>query len=273
LVFIAKDSELMKVFKSYQLNVEKLDGQLQRYAKSEGLIIKKPVENLIDYKILLRPFKKVTFDVESSVTNLRSETLSFIDEKLSSFVGNENHRMLLWRPKYAKAEVIEDDHIDNTTNNSGSDAVLQEVVDQMIDHRWACQALDEEYRPKLKRLQADPLSALGIIIPKRSSSLRQEQDLVDQRKESHAYILASSLITNSSPRDIITKSILGERVFVETILVRYKTGSNQERLLIFETPNAGSLDDAYKAGKALTRLSELYVECRNGVTSVSNSEP
>lgn len=263
----------MKVLKANWLNMSKLDIYLRKHAKSEGFLNKKPLETLLSFKAILRPFRRITIDIESPEMNGVKQAQTLIDEDLAIYVDNQDHRMLLWRPRYASIEPVELDAIKDMTVLNGSDTKLQQVVDDMLDIRWACQNLDEEYQPRLKRLQADPLSALSMFIPRRSSSLKREQILIDERKEPHAYILASSLITNSSPRDIIMSSSLRERVFVETIVVYYNTAEEHQRLLILETPNAESIGDAIKSGKALTRLCELYADCRESVGGALNSQP
>ena len=263
----------MKVLKAGRLDMDTLGNRLNRYAKSGGFLSKKPIETLIDYRVVYRPFRRVTIETESSAANEHRQVQTLIDEEMAPLVADQDHRMLLWRPRYSDIDTVEHDDTEDTKGFIASDAELQQVVDDMLARRCACQALDEEYRPKLKRLQADPLSALSIVLPRRVGSLKREQTLIDERKESHAYILASSLITNSSPQDILVSSTLGERVFVETLIACYETAETLKRLLVFETPNASSFDESMKAGKALTRLCDICNECRERVAGVLSPEP
>ena len=75
-------------------------------------------------------------------------------------------------------------------------------------------------------------------------------------------MLASSLVTNSDPKDIMVEAEIGERVFVQTIVAQYRDLlKNENRFLFLETPGSESLQDSRKSGKALARISELYPEC------------
>ncbi|MCK4566223.1 MAG: hypothetical protein KAU48_02830, partial [Candidatus Thorarchaeota archaeon] len=79
-----------------------------------------------------------------------------------------------------------------------------------------------------------------------------------------------SLVTNCSPRDIITSVDISERVFVETIIAIYRAIDGTSRLLLLESPGTNSLNGAVKAGMALTRLCKLYGNCRELVSKMSN---
>jgi len=144
---------------------------------------------------------------------------------------------------------------------------VQSVVDEMMERRWKSQEHDDEMNPKLKRLQADPLSAISFLIPRTPGGLRREKAMIEERKEPHAYILATSLVTNCSPRDIVTSVDVGEAILVETIIATYRSTEGLSRTLVLETPGTNSMNDAIKAGKALTRLCELYGECRDVVSN------
>lgn len=261
----------MKVLRSKRLTIEDIEVNLKRNAKFKGVLKKKAVDCFIDYKVILRPFRQIIIHLQSINSDECKKAHTLIDEELSPFVKDENHRMLLWRPAYVGLETVEYKGDANMIKYDMSDFETQKVVDDMIEKRSECQHLDEEYQPKLRRLQADPLFAFSMIIPRRSISLKQEQELVDERKESHAYILASSIVANCKPGDIMTSSTLTERFLVETIVAYYETPEKLQRVLILETPNADSFETATKHGNALMRLCSLYSKCSERVTSIDIS--
>jgi len=181
-------------------------------------------------------------------------------------IHDKDHRILLWRPKYSNISTITDNTIELEKKNDPNKDSVQSVIDDMMEERWTSQELDDELKPKLKRLQADPLSTISIILPRSPGGLRKEQFIIDKRKASHAYILATSLVTNCSPKDIITSADIGERVLVETIIAIFRANDGTSRLLALESPGTNSHTEAVKSGMALTRLCKLYGNCRELVS-------
>ncbi len=263
------ESEL-EILKADWLNKVDLEQILQKKAKTKGLVAKKPIETLESYKVVYRPFRRVTLNITGVRVNDTSQTVSLIDEELAPLIQDSNHRILLWRPNYSDLRTIADDAIELEKKIDFNEDSLQRIIDDMMEERWTSQELDEEMRPKLRRLQADPLTTISIILPRFPGGLRKEQVLIDERKASHAYILATSLVTNCTPRDIITSADIGERVLVETIIAIYRAIDGTSRLLVLEVPGTNSLNGAVKAGMAITRLCKLYVNCRTLVSKSSN---
>ncbi len=247
--------------------VEKLalENALEKLVKKSGFLSKKPQEVLEDYQIIYRPFKRVTLKLIGINSDEIVTKESLIDAELAPLVVDDAHRLLLWRPKYIECETF--------TDTSKEDPVLdhvaiQSVIDEMMEQRWHAQDFDEEMRPKLRRLQADPLSTFSVILPRTPGGIRKEKELVKDRAPMHAYILATSLVTNSTSKEIITSADIGNTISIETIIATYRNDDGATRVLALETPGTNSLKEAIKSGRALTRLCELYGECREKVSKL-----
>lgn len=254
----------MAIVKADWLITANLEELLQKKTRSGGRLSKEPSDTLDSYKIIYRPFKRIFLNVTKSRIDDTYRTESLIDEDLFSLVQDSSHQMLLWRPKYKDCpRILSEDEYQSRMNASS----LQALVDDIMEKRWQAQEYDEEIAPKLKRLQMDPLGAIAFLLPRTSGGLRKERAIINDRKESHAFILATSLMTNCSPKDIITSTDLGDTILVETIIGKFTTEAGSSRLLALETPCTNSFSEALKAGRALTRLCELYGDCREIVSN------
>jgi len=254
----------LEIIKADWLEKANLEELLHKKIKDSGFLSKNSSETLESFKVVYRPFRKINlYLTKSSVDDTyRAETL--IDEDLFSLVQDSSHQMLLWRPRYKDCSRISSE--DEYSSKMDGQA-LQTLLDDVLEKRWQAQEFDEEIRPKLKRLQLDPLSTIAFLLPRTPGGLKKEQAIIDDRKESHAFIFATSLMTNCSNKDIITSADFGETVLVETIIGSYTSDDGPSRLLALETPCTKSFSDAMKAGKALTRLCDLYGECREVVSN------
>ncbi len=259
----------VEILKADWLNNVDLEQILQKKAKTKGLLTKKPIETLESYKVVYRPFRRLTLNITGLRVDDTSQTVSLIDEELASLIQDSDHRILLWRPNYSNLRTSANNTIELEKEFNSNEDSLQGVIDDMMEERWTSQELDEEMRPKLRRLQADPLTTISIILPRSPGGLRKEQLIIEERKGSHAYILATSLVTNCLPKDIITSVDVGERVLVETIIAIYRANDGTSRMLAMESPGTNSLNEAVKAGMALTRLCKLYGNCRELVSNAS----
>ncbi|MHA2178196.1 MAG: hypothetical protein ACXAAK_07580 [Candidatus Thorarchaeota archaeon] len=236
------------------------DGVINRFLESEinqeGLLSKRNLESLERVHVYGRPFRQITL-VSNSKTSY-----SLIDEDFAGMIDDSDHQFLLWRPRIAdlnEESFKVDDKIDPY---SGNEDAVNKVLNDHLQQRWEGQEQDEELRGELRTLQADPLSSIAFIVPRSPGGLRREEKLLDQRKTSHAFVLASSLVTNSSPKSVIHSTEIGARVYIETIVAEYRNLDNDEtRLLLLETSGTSSLKDAQKAGVALTRICHLYKQC------------
>jgi hypothetical protein len=249
----------VKVFEAPEISKEALtkyfDGQVQR----EGLISKRDLETFEGFSILYRPFREITWILESSIGTERKTSVSFIDEQLSSIISDSDHRFLLWRPRYANLETIELEENEVAYTEIDNTEAVENVVNDLMRERWTGQELDEELRPKLRSLQADPLTSIALIVPRSPHGLKREEAILVERSEVHSFVLASSLVTNCSPKDIMLSAVITEQVFVKTIVAKYRANSDKNlRLLFLEISGSSSLRDAKKSGLALTRICQLY---------------
>ncbi|MFW9926412.1 MAG: hypothetical protein ACFFDM_06540 [Candidatus Thorarchaeota archaeon] len=241
---------------------------LNSETRSEGLINKKSLESLENVFILYRPFRIVTINLSGTKSNAdqRKTTHSLIDEDFAGSFTDENHMFLLWRPRLANLieDIVEED--EETDLYPGNEDGVKEVLNELVDLRWRGQEEDEELRSALRSLQVDPLSSIAFVVPRSPGGLRREEEILEKRKSTHAYVVASSLVVNCSPKDIVVSAVVGERVYIETVVAEYKDlESDSTRLLLLETPGTSSLKEAKKAGGALTRLCQLYDSCVNRI--------
>ena len=253
----------MKVFETPEYSHDDMTKYLEGQVKKEGIVNKRNLETLEGIRVFYRPFRKITLILENPLNSEEKKSTSYVDEQLSSIINDSDHRFLLWRPRYANLSTLEADSSEGGDSMSDNSEAVKKLVADLILQRWNGQELDEELRPKLRNLQADPLSAIALIIPRSPHGLRREETILAERKETHAYVLASSLVANCSSKDIMVSAEIGERVSVRTILAEYQDISNDnKRLLFLETPGSGSLRDAQKSGYALTRICDLYPDCK-----------
>jgi hypothetical protein len=261
-----KDVESVKVFETPEYRQEAMAKYLEGQARTEGIVNKRKLETLSQIGVVHRPFRKITLNLESPSGSEVKRSISYIDEQFSSVISDSDHRFLLWRPRYANLRILEADSSDVKYIASENGEAVKKLVDDLILHRWNGQELDEEIQPKLRSLQVDTLSAIALIIPRSPYGVKREETILAERKEIHSFVLASSLVTNCSSKDILVSADVGERVFVRTIRAEYKNISNGiNRLLLLETPGSESLRDAQKSGLALTRICDLYPDCIDSI--------
>jgi len=260
LTLTQKDEFSLKVFEAPEYTTDELKEFFERQIRREGILKKRELEILDGIQIVERPFRRISWKLENPSGFEKKVRSSFIDEELASMINDSDHRFLLWRPRYAILQVKESEDLVDIPFIDNVDAV-QEVVDELVLMRWKGQELDDELKPRLRNIQADPLSAIALIVPRTPYGLKREAKLLEERRDIHSFVIASSLIMNCSPKEIVTGVDTGERVFVKTIVAKYCDVSNKmSRILFLETPGASSLRDAQKSGLALKRICDLYPE-------------
>jgi hypothetical protein len=258
----------VKKFKVRDYTDDVVNRFLESEIQKEGLLNKRALESFERYMVLNRPFRRITLTIDGlgSDSSLGKTSIALIDEDFAGLITDTDHMFLLWRPRLVellKEGINDDEEIDQYP---GNEKAVQEVLDELIRLRWRGQERDEDLKPKLRSLQADPLSAIAFIVPRSPGGIRREEKLLGELGDSHAYVLASSLVTNSSPRDVILSCEIGERVYVETIVAEYRNiESNATRLLLLETPGTSSLREAKKKAGALMRICQLYESCYNRI--------
>lgn len=255
---IPKDEFSLMVFDAPEYTTDELRAFFENQIRREGVLKRKNLEVLDDIQLVQRPFRKISWKLENPSGSEKKERCSFIDEELASMISDSDHRFLLWRPRYAILKIKESEGSVDIPFIDNADKV-QEVVDELVLLRWKGQELDDELKPRLRNIQADPLSAIALIVPRTPYGLKREAKLLEERRDIHSFVLASSLVMNCSPKDIVTSVDIGEQVFVKTIIAKFREFSNEiSRMLFLETPGASSLRDAQKSGLALKRICDLY---------------
>ena len=258
----------MKKVKARDYTDDVINDFLESEVQKEGLLKRRPLESFERFIVLNRPFRPITLTLDGvdSDSGLGKTASSLIDEDFAGLITDTDHMFLLWRPRLAKlfgGSVNKEEEIDQYRDNKKA---IQDVLDELIRLRWKGQERDEELRPKLRSLQADPLSAIAFIVPRSPGGIRREEKLLTELGDSHAYVLASSLVTNCSPRDIIISCEIGERVYVETVVAEYlNVENNTTRLSFLETSGTKSLREANKAAGALLRICQLYESCKRKI--------
>ena len=251
--------EKMKVFETPNFADDTVTRFFEGKIQTSGVFKRTPLERLESVRTTYRPFRKVVFKLEGTMGSEVKTATSFADEQLSSQIKDDDHRFLLWRPLYASLKFLEEPEKEVNESIIDQSKYTQEIVNTLLLHRWNSQELDDELAPKLRSLQADPLVSVAFIIPRSPYGLKHEQRILSKRAEVHSFVLASSLIANCAPKDIIVSGEVCEQVFVKTIIAEYRNVSSDNlRILILETPGSNLLREALRSGQALTRICELY---------------
>jgi hypothetical protein len=251
--------EKMKVFETPDFADDTVTKFFEGRTHTSGVFKRTPLERLESVRTTHRPFRRVLFKLEGVTGSEVKTSTSFVDEQLSSQIKDDDHRFLLWRPLYASLKLLDASEKEVSESVIDKSNYTQEVVNTLLLHRWNSQELDDEIAPKLRSLQADPLVSVAFIIPRSPYGLKHEQRILSKRAEVHSFVLASSLIANCAPKDIIVSGEVCEQVFAKTIIAEYRNVSNgNPRILILETPGSNSLREALRSGQALTRICELY---------------
>lgn len=254
----------MQIIEGMDFEGEAVESFLQSRVRHEGLIRRKPMEELTRFEILWRPFREVLFKVVNMTGEPESPSISLVDESLGRIVKETDHRMLLWRPKYSQVPLRQIEQADDVMVDKNSQTSVESVIDEIITKRKESQEFDDEIGPELRRAQADPIGTIALIVPRSPGGVRREKKMLEDRSPSHAYVLASSLVTNTSPKDIITSATLGRLAYVHTVIVEYESlDDGCMRHVALEAANASTLTEAEVSGKPLTRLCELYPVAQN----------
>ena len=248
----------MKEFAGIELEPSAVEKMLISRTSSEGLLRRRYIEQFVRYWILKRPVRQIKFRVRSLRTEqVRVET-SFLDEGLAVEIDERDHVMLLWRPKYKYVRRLTT-NMDSSTAMIAREEEIQNVVEGILSHRYEAQEYDDELGPELRKAQADPIGTIAFIVPRSPVGVRREKKMLEQRSPLHAYVLASSLITNTDPKDVIESAEIGESVLVDTAVGEYRgIDDGATRYLFMENPGAASLLEAIKFGRPLTRVGQLY---------------
>ncbi|MFW9769598.1 MAG: hypothetical protein ACFFF9_14570 [Candidatus Thorarchaeota archaeon] len=257
---------MLKKLKTPPYTGEEIITFLESEIHREGVFSKKDVEFLERVMTIQRPFRMVRLKLSGygSDSGVEDESASAIDEDLAGSIPDTDHQFLLWRPRLTALLNQHIEEFDEVDPYPGNEKSVKRVLDQMLSLRLQAQEDDEELRPMIRSLQSDPLTSIAFVVPRSPGGIRREEKILAERKEGHSYILASSLVTNSKPAQIIHSAEVGERIYVETVVAEYRhLGDNSTRLMFLETAGSSSLGEAKKAAGALTRICQLYSDCKS----------
>ncbi len=257
-----------------QFNNEVVTRFLSKNIRHQGFIRRQPLESLTVHPLVWRPFLRVRWQCRTSKPPYVRTQHSLLDEQTAPIVSDFNERLLLWRPRIATLEPVT---MSGKPEHSIKETIiekdkLQAVIDDLIQQRTAAQQVMEYINPKMRRLQADPMSALGSVLPRKLIRGRSEQELIEEYQKTQSIVLATSIVTNCAQEDSIEQGVLEERVAIGTMMAEYRDLETKAlRLIFLETANVKSLSEALFAGRALTRLCWLNGKCQKMLQTVFDS--
>ncbi len=244
----------MRVLSSREFDSESVQEFFESKSKKRGLFKREPLENVIHFPLIWRPFRYVHWLDEEG----EGVGISLIDEELSSSVVlNEDEQILLWRPRYANLET----HECKKSKPADSDVTVdddsvQKIVDALVKRRNDAQDALEELTPEGRG--ADPQTALALVIPRTPSRQRKREKIADEIRYHHGILAGTSLVSDVAQEAKVQRGEIRDRVYVGTYLAEFRTHKTDDiRLGAMETPGASSLRSAWSLGRALTRLCEL----------------
>jgi len=254
-----------------QFDIKDVISFLLKRIRHHGFIRRQPLESLTVHPLVWRPFLRVRWRCTSSKPPYIQTRYSLLDEQSAALVSEFNERLLLWRPRIATLEPVKNSveptcSLEETIVKKNK---LQAVIDDLIQQRTAAQQSIGQINPNLRRLQADPLSALRSVLPRQLIRGRREQELAEQYQKTHSIVLATSIVTNCAQEDSIEQGVLEERVAIGTMMAEYRDlETNALRIIFLETANVKSLTEALFAGRALTRLCQLNSNCQKMIRTI-----
>jgi hypothetical protein len=176
-------------------------------------------------------------------------------------VVEETEQLLLWRPRYAEVPSIP---IQTTSDIPSLPSVsyIQEFVEREMESRNSRIDASSELREELQDRQPLHRSTMSLILPRSPSSLREQEAINRRKREADSWLKAKSLLMNLKLTDQPSYVEIGERIFVNTVVLYYQSLSfDNERITVLENPLSNSLEDAEVSGRALTRLAFLNKQC------------
>lgn len=256
----------MLEFESTSFDPIDLEKYFLKKRRSKGFFKKELEEKFVKFIEVRRPFRIVDLEVQNE--SIVRKVKTFIDENACSWVVDHNQMLLLWRPRYSDITMKEVE-LEDCVEVLTSENELKSSIRNFIDMRQNAQDQIQNLDPDLRKLQSDYMSVTSFIIPRTTRKLKDEDKILENRKETHSILLASSLVASLSPEDVVCSFSIGERVYVRTLIASYKHKYTEEtRIIVLENVSASSLDNAIKNGLALTRLCELNSEFNAHIQSL-----
>ena len=253
-------ANLMRIFLGPDFIEETLNSVAMKKTRKKGTFKKDPIESFEIGQSIMRIFRYIRFF--DSNDNIVARSL--IDEELASLTKGFEEALLLWRPRYvdlAEGEIpfeYSQERIETESTN-----FLQSVVDECISERRTAQEKLSELREEITKIQNEWRSTSTLFLPRSHSKMRNHEKIIEIKRSLDGVIKASSLVTNCPETSIVEYAEESHCILVKTILIKFKTSSNEStRLLALENPSAENIDDALSKGRALTRLLEINEKCK-----------
>lgn len=257
LMYIAN---LMRIFLGPDFIEETLYSLAMKKTRKKGTFKKDSIESFKIGQSIMRIFRYVHFF--DSNDNIVAKSL--IDEELASLTRGFEEALLLWRPRYvdlAEGEVPFE--YPQERIEMGSTDTLESVVNEFISERRTAQEKLSELREEITKIQNEWRSTSTLFLPRSHSKMRNHEKTIEIKRSLDGVIKASSLVTNCPETSIVEYAEESHCILVKTILIKFKTSSNEStRLLALENPSAENTDDALSKGRALTRLLEINEKCK-----------
>jgi hypothetical protein len=241
--------------------MNRVNAFMQQQARRKGVLRRESVEEIVIFPPLLRPFREVIWHLGEDTSDCRS----LIDESISHVSLTPDQQLLLWRPRYAHFDWIEDEESTyNSTNIDREDSCVQALVDEVLTRRMTARKSLDESEDEFRNTQADKRAALAFLIPRVPGSIRKQEDLEEGRRPSQGILVASSLVMNCPQNSRVIQGKVGSRFWVLTAMTEFRNLETQSSRLVFlELPITGSLREAVSFGRALTRLCQLNEDVRS----------
>ncbi|MHA2041165.1 MAG: hypothetical protein ACW975_04820 [Candidatus Thorarchaeota archaeon] len=175
---------IVRVLSSREFDSEAVQEFFESKSKKRGLFKREPLEDVIHFPLIWRPFRFVHWLDEDD----ECAGISLIDEELASSVElNEDEQILLWRPRYANLEINECEDCKPIESSAASNEdSVQKIVDALVKRRNDAQDAFEELAPDGRG--ADPQRALALVIPRTPGRARKREKIADEIRYHHLYL-------------------------------------------------------------------------------------
>jgi hypothetical protein len=253
----------MQVLPGIELSQSHIRKIFSKHIRSSGFFRSQTLETLKISPLVWRPFRRVRWECLSETGQPVNPCYTYLDEQFAGKVTDPVEQLLLWRPKYADLSPVMFGGVsDKNFPPSSNSATLQELISKVLEDWQMAQVTMSSLTPVLRETQSGIDIALSAFLPRTPSRRRRERELVEDRKRSHALMMALSMMLNCPNHYVIQEGILENRIRVGTVFGEYEhLEDHSKRYLVLETAGARTVTETLKNGRALTRLLKLNHNC------------
>ncbi|TFF93826.1 hypothetical protein EU546_05720 [Candidatus Thorarchaeota archaeon] len=248
----------MKILVGYDFKGADLSSFAAENCQKRGFIRREPTEEFTISDPFSYPLRLIHFYDASD----RCLSTSLLDEYLFETVEDKNEKILLWRPRYARAETS-DRSVETTQKTAPKpDEAVREFVKSLVASREESMERLESLNKDLKDSASLYRSIGSLLLPRSPTGIREQEDIAQKKRTVDGWVKATSLVLNLTPADRPTRVEVGERVDMEMILIIYNNLVDAgQRAMVLEGPVSDSLSDTKTSGRPLTRLLSLNKDC------------